>query len=98
MRIDTLKIENFRALKSLQLELKGGNATVEGQNGTGKTTIIDAVCWLFSNKMSDGKTGESANLHDAGKVTVVEIGFTDGLKIRRECNGKSLYFVQGVPL
>lgn len=97
MKIRTLKIENFRAINSLYLDLNGGNATIEGQNGSGKTTIIDAVCWLFSNKMSDGKTGESANLHDVGKVTVVEMEFTDGLKIRRECNGKSIYFVQGVP-
>ena len=97
MKICTLKIENFKSINNLQIELNGSNATIEGQNGAGKTTILDAVCWIFSNKMSDGKTGESANLHDSGKITVVEIEMDIGLKIRREYNVKSGYFVQGIP-
>ena len=95
MKICTLTIDNFKSINHLQLDLNGNNATIEGQNGAGKTTISDAVCWLLSGKMSDGKTGESANLHDSDKITTVEIETDSGLKIRRECNGKSLYFVQG---
>lgn len=97
MKIFTLTIDNFKSIKHLQIDLNGGNATIEGQNGAGKTTIADAVCWLLSGKMSDGKTGESANLHDSGKITTVEIKTDSGLKIRRECNGKSLYFVHDIP-
>ena len=97
MRIDTLTIENFKSIKALQIDFGGGNAVISGQNGTGKTSVLDAVCWLLSNKMSDGKTGESANIHDTDKVTVVEIKFTDGLTLRRECNGKSVFFINNVP-
>ena len=97
MKIRTLTIENFKSIKHLQIDFNGSDATICGQNGAGKTSILDAVCWLLANKMSDGKTGEPANLHDLGKVSVVEITMDSGLKIRRECNGKSLYFVQGVP-
>jgi DNA repair exonuclease SbcCD ATPase subunit len=97
VKIDTLKIENFKGIESLRIDFNGANAIIRGQNGTGKTSIVDAVCWLLANKMSDGKTGESSNLHAADKITTVEMSFTDGLTLRRECNGKSSYFVQGVP-
>lgn len=97
MKICTLKIENFKSIDSLQIDFNGCNATITGQNGAGKTSIVDAVCWLFSGKMSDGKSGESANFHDTGKTSAVEILADNGLKLRRECNGKSNYFVQGVP-
>lgn len=81
----------------MELNLNGSNATIEGQNGSGKTSIVDAVCWLMNGKFSDGKTGESSNLRECGKVTAVELETDSGLKLRRECNGKSLYFVQGIP-
>ena len=97
MKILTLQIENFKSIKNLLVDLNGCNATIYGQNGAGKTTILDAVTWLFTNRMSDGKTGESGNIHNNGKVSVVEIAFTSSLTIRRECNGTSKYFVQGVP-
>ena len=97
MTIYNLTIDNFKSIKHLQIDFNGADATIYGQNGAGKTTIIDAVCWLISGKMSDGKAGESANLHDSNKITTVEITMNSGIKLRRECNGKSLYFVQGVP-
>ena len=97
MRIDTLTIENFKSIKSLQIEFGGGNAVISGQNGTGKTSILDAVCWLLTNRMADGKMGESCNIHTPDKITVVEMKMLDGLTIRRECNGKSVYFVHGAP-
>ena len=97
MTIDTLTIENFKSIKNLRIEFGGNNATISGQNGSGKTSILDAVCWLLTNKMADGKTGESGNFHDNDKITVVEMKLDSGLVIRRECNGKSVYFVHGVP-
>lgn len=97
MKIETLKIENFRSIANLELDLKGGNAVISGQNGTGKTTVLDAVCWLFTNKMSNGKVGESSNLHNAEQITTVEVVFEDGLKLRRECNGKSTFFINNAP-
>lgn len=97
MRINTLTIENFKSIGHLQMVLNGGNATISGQNGAGKTTVLDAVCWLLSNKMSDGKGGESSNLHDAEQVTTVEMTLDNGLRLCRECNGKSVYYVNGVP-
>ncbi len=97
MKIDTLTIDNFKAIEHLQIDFNGNNAIISGQNGAGKTTILDAVTWLLSNKMNDGKAGESSNLHAPDKLTTVALTFTNGLKLRRECNGRSLYFLNSVP-
>jgi predicted ATPase len=42
MRITSLKIENFRSIKSLDLEL-GETTVFIGPNNAGKTAILDAV-------------------------------------------------------
>ena len=97
MKIDTLTIENFKSIENLHINFGGNNAVIYGQNGAGKTTVLDAVTWLLSNKMSDGKTGESSNFHAPDKITKVALYFTNGLKLRRECNGKSIYFLNNVP-
>ena len=97
MKIDTLTIDNFKAIEHLQINFGGNNAVIYGQNGAGKTSILDAVTWLLTNRMSDGKAGESSNFHAPDKITKVALTFTNGLKLRRECNGKSIYFLNGVP-
>lgn len=94
MKIDYLKIENFKGVDGLNIYFQRSNAIISGQNGTGKTTVLDAVCWLLTNKMSDRKTAESANYHNSTKTTIVEMKI-DGITLRRECNGKSLYYVCG---
>ena len=44
MRIQRLQLENFRGFASLDLDLSHGQTTVlVGVNGSGKTTIVDAV-------------------------------------------------------
>ena len=106
MKIDTLTIENFKSIEHLQIDFGGGNAIISGQNGTGKTTVVDAVTWLLANRMSDGKTGETRkfqtyqtyqNRKQYEQITNVEIIFDNGLKLRRECNGSSVFYVNDVP-
>ncbi len=52
MRLLTLKIESFKGIQSREIDPKGGNITICGENGTGKTTIVDAYYWLMSGKDS----------------------------------------------
>lgn len=97
MRIETLTIKNFRGIENLQVTLNGYDAVVSGQNGSGKTTIADAVCWLLSGKMSDGKTGENQNIKTLCTKSEVELKFDNGLILRRETDTKSVYYVNGTP-
>ncbi len=54
--LNTLKIENFKAIKSFVLEPFGQNLAVTGKNKLGKTTVNDAYLWLLFGKNSAGET------------------------------------------
>lgn len=56
MNIKILKIilKNFKGTKSLVADFKGENVAIKGDNGTGKSTIMDAVYWTFFDKNSAG--------------------------------------------
>lgn len=54
IRIKRLGLENFKCHKNLQLEFAGGNASVYGDNASGKTSIYDALTWLLFDKDSQG--------------------------------------------
>jgi hypothetical protein len=52
MRINKLFIENFKGCRRFLFEPNGENATIFGDNETGKTTIMDAFLWLLTDKDS----------------------------------------------
>ena len=54
IRIKRLTLENFKCHKNLTLDFMGGNASVYGDNATGKTSIYDALTWLLFGKDSQG--------------------------------------------
>ncbi|EIW20745.1 MULTISPECIES: AAA family ATPase [Pelosinus] len=49
-------VKNFKGFKDFTLEANGDSLMVFGDNGTGKTSIADAVNWLFFNKDTQNKT------------------------------------------
>ena len=50
MKILSLHLENFRGIKELDIEFAGHNTAIYGANGTGKTTIANAICWLLLDR------------------------------------------------
>ena len=54
IKIKKLALENFKSHKSLTLELNGRNASIYGDNATGKTSVYDALTWLLFGKDSKG--------------------------------------------
>lgn len=52
----SLKLTNFKGIKSFELKANGQNTSVFGDNATGKTTLVDAFVWLLFNKDSQNKT------------------------------------------
>src|SRR5713101_2298054 len=56
MRITSLRIENFRSIKSLDLEL-GETTVFIGQNNAGKTAILDAVRIALTRRWGQRGTG-----------------------------------------
>ena len=53
MKLLSMKLTNFKGLQSLMLDFPdGGNYSIYGTNGAGKTTIVDALTWLLFDKDS----------------------------------------------
>ena len=51
-----LRLRNFKGIQEFELDTAGGDVSVWGDNGTGKTTLFDGFLWLLFNKDSENKT------------------------------------------
>ena len=56
IKINKMILQNFKGIKSLEINAGGENLTIYGDNATGKTTIFDAFTWLLFNKDSLGRS------------------------------------------
>lgn len=54
IRLKAIHLENFKCHKSLTITLDGMNASIYGDNATGKTSVYDALTWLLFGKDSAG--------------------------------------------
>ena len=71
IKIKRLYLENFKCHDSLILNFEGGNASIYGDNASGKTSIYDALTWLLFGKDSQGngeKNIEIKPLDKSGEV------------------------------
>lgn len=56
IKINKLWLQNFKGIKSLEINADGANLKIYGDNATGKTTIFDAFTWLLFGKDSLGRS------------------------------------------
>ena len=71
IKIKRLRLENFKCHRSLNMDFMGGDASIYGDNATGKTSIYDALTWLLFGKDSSGngeKNIEIKPLDASGEV------------------------------
>jgi len=54
MKIKSLRLENFQGIPRAEFSFEGLNASIYGDNATGKTTVFNAVTWLLFDKASTG--------------------------------------------
>lgn len=52
IRIESVRIEKFRGIRELDLDLKGENFGICGPNGTGKSGVVDAVEFVLTGSVS----------------------------------------------
>ena len=81
IKIKRLTLENFKCHRNLTLDFDGGNASIYGDNATGKTSIYDALTWLLFGKDSHGNgeknieikpLDENGEVRDHNAITAVE--------------------------
>jgi len=104
MRIKEIKIRNFYSIESMELNLEdysgitlieGVNKDAGGSNGSGKSAILEAVCWGLTGK-TIRKSNEAALVNNKNKKNcLVEILFRDGKLIRRQRKPTFLEFFIG---
>lgn len=70
-----LKLENYRSLKSAEIDFSGQSGKIVGMNRIGKTTIIEAFCYLLTDKLL-GNSSDVASIknHENTKAHAVVEG------------------------
>lgn len=75
MQLIQLHLENFRGIKDLDLKFDGQNAAIYGANGSGKTTVANAIIWTLLDIPATGekdfnpKTVGAHDLHHVAELT-----------------------------
>ena len=84
MKILSLTLENFRSIKNLTVDFDGRDADVLGANGTGKTTIANAICWLLIDRpMTDEAdfTPKTEGTHGLNHKASMTVELADGQRM-----------------
>jgi|Deesub1362A_J573_1020465.scaffolds.fasta_scaffold02181_6 DNA repair exonuclease SbcCD ATPase subunit len=65
VKIKKIYIHAFRGIPDLELELEGKSLLLRGENGTGKSSIVDAIEFFFTGRVShlEGVRGLSLQRH-----------------------------------
>jgi len=65
VKIKTINIHALRGIPDLELQLDGKNLLLRGENGTGKSSIVEAIEFFFTGKIShlEGTRGLSLQRH-----------------------------------
>jgi DNA repair protein SbcC/Rad50 len=95
MHLNKLVMRNFKKFRRAEVEFQDGLTGIVGSNGTGKSTIVEAIAWaLYGNRASSIKRDFIRNAH-AGESDPVEVRLTlslgkQELIIFRVMKGKGL--------
>ena len=90
MLITEIKLENFRCYEFIEVPIKRGVTLIYGENGSGKSSIIEALYFSISGK-SFRVTDTNAVIRKNLKQTQTFITFSNGsgVKITKKLNEKS---------
>jgi len=94
MIIKRLKLQNYRRFKNLELELPENIIGILGNNGVGKTTIVESIGWcLYGNRIRrTDKQDIRSQFCDASEECIVELDFSCGgneYRLIRKLKGKN---------
>lgn len=100
MKIKVCSITNFGSYKDLNFDFQNsGLSLIYGTTGSGKSTVMDAVCWIAFGKTSKGGSVDSVRRWDSGKDTTEGYLIIDTLggevsinRIRGKGTVNDLYF------
>ena len=86
MKIQSERIQNFRALKDVTIPFDAVTTFI-GPNGAGKSTVLRALDWFFNGKPG-GLSERDCTCGDASLVIEVQVTFYELTDTDREALGK----------
>ena len=84
IKLISLELENFKNHRYLKLDFNGRNASIFGDNATGKTSVYDSMMWALFSKDSSGNGEKNievkpldaeGNVIDHDAMTAVTVAF-----------------------
>lgn len=94
--IKHINITNFRQIKNMYLEFSSKFNLIDGQNGLGKTSILDAIRYIFFIKNSDGNMADNyKSLNDDNKLPNIELVFEYKNKEYKLLTKNNKWFING---
>jgi exonuclease SbcC len=97
MRLSYIELRNYRRFEHVKLELPDGIVGIIGNNGVGKSTLVESIAWaLFGNQKDIVRVSKESVRRDgarANEPTTVRLEFTfggDEYVVTRGMSGKAL--------
>lgn len=84
MKILSMSLENFQGIKSFSFAPNGDSVSIFGDNGTGKTTVYNAFCYLMYGKPSTAEknfTPQTMGTHNLNHTAEMVVLTDNGYKI-----------------
>jgi DNA replication and repair protein RecF len=77
MRVTLVDIADFRCYEAARLELPPGTTVVVGQNGQGKTSLLEAIAWGALGRSFRG-VPDAALVRTGAEQAIVRLGIEEG--------------------
>lgn len=77
MKLIKMTLENFQGIRNFEFEPNGEDCSVYGKNGTGKTTLDNAFCWLLYGKSSTDEKNYTPKTADTHNMNHIATGVFD---------------------
>ena len=87
IRINEMKLQNFKGIQDLQINPGGNIVEIRGDNATGKTSILDAFLWILTGKNSLGQTDFDIVPHDANHKSIDKLDTVVELSLQIDKDG-----------
>ena len=97
MKINYIELRNYRRFGHLELELPDGITGIIGNNGVGKSTLVESIAWaLFGNQKDIVRAGKDSIRRSGtgpNDATSAELEFSyagEEYVVKREMSGRSM--------
>ena len=82
MKINSVKLNNFRNISSMELHATDGVNVIYGENAQGKTNILEAI-WLFTGCKSFRGSKDAEFIKFNEEISKINLDFSDNVRNKK---------------